>query len=134
MAACVAAIVAAAGPVWPQQPAARPPIPQFPTGPDFAGVAGSAAETARIAALCGPNRNARDGYSTTPAFPGQTKAPIVTGTVIGNGGAGSGSMIGGHRASKFRSPWAVSLIWSPVASGRVAVPRSRPLALKWSIS
>ncbi|HEY8574588.1 PQQ-dependent sugar dehydrogenase [Phenylobacterium sp.] len=57
------------------QPAA---VPQFPPGPDFAGVAGSAREHARITALCGPNRNARDGYSTTPAFPGQTRAPIVT--------------------------------------------------------
>lgn len=63
---------------WSQ--AVHPAIPQFPTGPDFAGVAGSAAELARIASLCGPNRNARDGYVTTPAFPGQTKAPIVAGS------------------------------------------------------
>ncbi len=67
---------------WSQQTAAAPKaaIPQFPPGPDFAGVAGSAAERARIAALCGPNRNSNDGYVTTPAFPGQTKAPIVSGT------------------------------------------------------
>ena len=54
--------------------------PSFPPGPDFAGVAGSAAESARIAALCGANRNAADGYAPAPAFPGQTKAPIVRGT------------------------------------------------------
>lgn len=66
---------------WSQQP--RPPaqaVPQFPPGPGFSGVAGSPAEMVRIAALCGPNRNASDGYSTTPAFPGQTRAPIVRGT------------------------------------------------------
>jgi glucose/arabinose dehydrogenase len=72
------------GPGWSQQPAAPAPakaaIPQYPPGPDFAGVAGSAAERERIAALCGPNRNAGDGYSPAPAFPGQTKAPIVHGT------------------------------------------------------
>jgi glucose/arabinose dehydrogenase len=61
------------------QPATAP-IPQFKPGPDFAGVAGSPAEVARIAALCGPNRNANDGYAPTPAFPGQTKAPIVAGS------------------------------------------------------
>ena len=67
--------------VW-SQPVAPPKvaIPSFPPGPDFAGVAGSPAERMRIAALCGPNRNAADGYVTTPAFPGQTKAPIVSGT------------------------------------------------------
>lgn len=66
---------------WAQQPAApRAAIPQFPPGPDFVGVAGSKAENARITALCGANRNANDGYVTTPAFPGQTKAPILTGT------------------------------------------------------
>ena len=52
---------------------------QFPPGPNFAGVAGSAAETARVASLCGANRNAADGYAPTPAFAGQTKAPIVHG-------------------------------------------------------
>src|SRR5579864_6043760 len=67
---------------WSQQPPAPPKaaIPQFPPGPDFAGVAGSAAERVRVAALCGPNRNANDGYAPAPAFPGQTKAPIVHGT------------------------------------------------------
>lgn len=65
-----------AGGGW-TQPA---PIPQFPPGPDFAGVAGSPAERARITAICGPNRNARDGYAPKPAFAGQTRAPIVRGT------------------------------------------------------
>ena len=54
-------------------------IPQYPPGPDYAGVAGSAAENARITALCGRNRNAEDGYAPTPAFPGQTRAPVVQG-------------------------------------------------------
>jgi glucose/arabinose dehydrogenase len=62
---------------WSQQ--AATPIPQFPPGPNYAGVAGSAAENARITALCGRNRNASDGYAPAPAFPGQTKAPIVQG-------------------------------------------------------
>lgn len=66
------------GAAWSQQP--KPAIPQFPPGPDFPGVAGSAAENARITALCGRNRNANDGYSPTPAFPGQTRAPILRGT------------------------------------------------------
>jgi glucose/arabinose dehydrogenase len=74
LAAAIALTTFGAG--W-SQPAA---IPQYPPGPGFVGVAGSAAEVARIAALCGPNRNANDGYTTTPAFPGQTKAPIVRGT------------------------------------------------------
>ena len=66
---------------WSQpQATPRPPIPEFPVGDDFAGVAGSATERARITALCGPNRNAADGYAPAPAFPGQTKAPIVKGT------------------------------------------------------
>lgn len=67
---------------WARQapPAAPPAIPQFPPGADYAGVAGSPAETARIAALCGPNRNARDGYAPAPAFAGQTRAPILRGT------------------------------------------------------
>jgi glucose/arabinose dehydrogenase len=56
------------------QPSAAP---QFAPGPGYAGVAGTAAETARITALCGANRNARDGYAPSPAFPGQTKAPLV---------------------------------------------------------
>ena len=53
----------------------QPPKPSFPPGGDYAGVAGSAAENARITALCGANRNAADGYAPPPAFPGQTKAP-----------------------------------------------------------
>ncbi len=77
----VITLAVGAGSSWSQQ-AAQPKaaIPTFPPGPDFAGVAGSPAEVARIAALCGPNRNARDGYSVAPAFPGQTKAPIIHGT------------------------------------------------------
>src|SRR5689334_14023384 len=66
---------------WSQQPAPQsPPIPQFPPPADFSGVAGSPAEVARITGLCGPNRNAGDGYTPAPAFTGQTKAPIVNGT------------------------------------------------------
>ncbi len=66
---------------WSQQaPAPKQAIPQFPPGPDFVGVAGSKAEMDRIAALCGANRNATDGFQSTPAFPGQTKAPILKGT------------------------------------------------------
>jgi len=65
---------------WSQQAAQpRPPIPQFPIPDNFAGVAGSAAEVVRITALCGPNRNAGDGYAPAAAIAGQTKAPIVTG-------------------------------------------------------
>ena len=52
-------------------------IPAYPPGPDFAGVAGSTAEAARITALCGANRNAADGYRPTPGFASQTRAPIV---------------------------------------------------------
>jgi glucose/arabinose dehydrogenase len=52
-------------------------IPSFPPGPDYAGVAGSAAENARINALCGANRNAKDGYFAPPARPDQTRAPQV---------------------------------------------------------
>lgn len=78
--AAVAAL-ATSGEGWSQAPKpAAAPIPQFPPGLDFAGVAGSAAEMARIADLCGPNQNARDGYVTTPAFPGQTQAPIMAGS------------------------------------------------------
>ena len=61
------------------QPAGPASIPQFPPGPGYAGVAGTAAENARIEALCGRNRNAADGYSPTPAFPGQTRAPLAKG-------------------------------------------------------
>ena len=59
-------------PAWTQTP---PAANKYPPGPDYAGVAGSAAENARITALCGKNRNAADGYAPAPAFPGQTKAP-----------------------------------------------------------
>ncbi len=59
------------------QPASQP-APSFPPGPDYAGVAGSPAENARITGLCGPNRNAKDGYHVAPAVPGQTRAPIVS--------------------------------------------------------
>jgi glucose/arabinose dehydrogenase len=69
--------LAAAAPALSQPPAA---IPQYPPGPGFAGVFGTPEEAARITALCGPNRNATDGYAPPPAFPGQTKAPIVRGS------------------------------------------------------
>lgn len=67
---------------WARQAAAspQPTIPQFPPAADYTGVAGTVAERVRITSLCGTNRNARDGYAPTPAFAGQTKAPIVTGT------------------------------------------------------
>lgn len=61
---------------WTQQ-TAQSPAPDYPPPPNFAGVAGTAAENARITAICGANRNAADGYAPAPAFPGQTKAPIV---------------------------------------------------------
>lgn len=83
IAVCIGIVLATAvaSTSWSQQAAApRPPIPDFPIGDNFAGVAGSAAERARITALCGPNRNATDGYAPAPAFPGQTKAPGVKGT------------------------------------------------------
>lgn len=64
------------GGAW-SQAGPQPAIPSFPPGPDYAGVAGSAAENARITGLCGPNRNAKDGYFAPPAVPGQTRAPIV---------------------------------------------------------
>ena len=63
--------------VWAQTAAAPATIPQFPPGSDYAGVAGSAAENARITALCGANRNAKDGYVPQPAFPEQARAPIL---------------------------------------------------------
>jgi glucose/arabinose dehydrogenase len=69
--------LAAAAPALSQPPAA---IPQYPPGPGFAGVFGTPEEAARITALCGPNRNATDGYAPPPAFRGQTKAPIVKGS------------------------------------------------------
>lgn len=59
--------------------AQTPPVaaPSFPPGPDYAGVAGTAAENARITGLCGANRNAKDGYAPAPAFSGQTRAPVL---------------------------------------------------------
>ena len=60
---------------WSQAAAPTKPPPSYPPGPDYAGVAGSAAENARITALCGKNRNAADGYAPPPAFAGQTRAP-----------------------------------------------------------
>ena len=63
--------------VWAQTAAAPATIPSFPPGPDYAGVAGSAAENARITALCGANRNAKDGYVPQPAFPEQARAPMA---------------------------------------------------------
>jgi glucose/arabinose dehydrogenase len=53
------------------------PANPYPPGKDYAGVAGSAAENARIEAACGANRNAKDGYVPTPAMAGQTRAPQV---------------------------------------------------------
>ncbi|THD64776.1 PQQ-dependent sugar dehydrogenase [Phenylobacterium sp.] len=60
---------------WSQPAAAA--AAAFAPGPDYAGVAGSAAENARITGLCGANRNAKDGYAPTPARPDQTHAPQV---------------------------------------------------------
>jgi glucose/arabinose dehydrogenase len=70
--ALAAALAPGAGAV--SQPAGAP---DFKPGPDYPGVAGSPAEAARIAALCGPNSNAADGYTPTPAWPGQTRAAQV---------------------------------------------------------
>jgi glucose/arabinose dehydrogenase len=70
--ALAAALAPGAG-AW-SQPAA---IPSFPPGPDYAGVAGSHAENERLNALCGANRNAKDGYDPKPLAPDQTKAPQV---------------------------------------------------------
>jgi len=72
-AALVVALAPGSG-AWSQT---QPAIPSFPPGPDYAGVAGSAAENARISQLCGANRNAKDGYFAPPAMPGQTRAPQV---------------------------------------------------------
>ncbi|WP_372785770.1 PQQ-dependent sugar dehydrogenase [Phenylobacterium sp.] len=52
-------------------------VPTYAPGPDYAGVAGSAAENARIETLCGANRNARDGYFAPPARPDQARAPQI---------------------------------------------------------
>ena len=61
------------------QTAAPAAIPSFPPGPDYAGVSGSHAEDQRLAALCGANRNAKDGYNPTPLMADQTKAPQLAG-------------------------------------------------------
>ncbi|HEV7386813.1 MAG TPA: PQQ-dependent sugar dehydrogenase, partial [Phenylobacterium sp.] len=53
------------------------PANAYPPGADYAGVAGSAAENARIDKLCGANRNAKDGYVPTPAVAGITRATLV---------------------------------------------------------
>lgn len=74
--AVVLALLPGAG-VWAQPASAPAAIPSFPPGPDYAGVAGSAAENARITGLCGPNRNAKDGYFTPPAQPDQARARQV---------------------------------------------------------
>src|SRR5579859_4634779 len=52
-------------------------IPSFPPGPDYAGVAGSHAENERLNALCGANRNAKDGYDPKPLMADQAKAPQI---------------------------------------------------------
>ena len=51
--------------------------PSFPPGADYLGVAGSHAENERINALCGANRNAKDGYAAKPLMADQTHAPQV---------------------------------------------------------
>jgi glucose/arabinose dehydrogenase len=75
----MSAVVALAAALSPGAGAVSQPAgaPDFKPGPDYAGVAGSAAENSRITALCGPNRNASDGYNPTPARPDQTRAPQV---------------------------------------------------------
>jgi aldose sugar dehydrogenase len=73
-AALALALAPGAG-AWSQTPPAA--VPAFPPGPDYAGVAGSPSENARITGLCGPNRNAKDGYFAPPAIAGQTRAPQV---------------------------------------------------------
>ena len=62
---------------WSQPAAAPAAIPSFPPGPDYAGVYGSHAENERITALCGANRNTKDGYVVKPLMADQTKAPQV---------------------------------------------------------
>jgi glucose/arabinose dehydrogenase len=60
------------------QPAATPAaIPSFPPGPDYAGVYGSHDEDVRVSALCGANRNAKDGYFAKPLLANQARAPQV---------------------------------------------------------
>ena len=59
------------------QPAPAAAVPSFPPGPDYAGVSGSHAENERLNALCGANRNAKDGYDPKPLMADQTKAPQI---------------------------------------------------------
>lgn len=59
------------------QAAGATAIPSFPPGADYAGVNGSHEEYARISALCGANRNAKDGFVSKPLLADQTHAPIV---------------------------------------------------------
>jgi glucose/arabinose dehydrogenase len=72
----ILALLPGAG-AWSQPAAAGP---SFPPGPDYAGVSGSHAENERLNALCGPNRNAKDGYVPKPLLPDQTRAPQVKGS------------------------------------------------------
>src|ERR1700753_621100 len=75
--ALIIALAPGAG-AW-SQTAAPAAVPSFPPGPDYAGVSGSHAENERLNALCGANRNAKDGYNPTPLLPDQTKAPQLAG-------------------------------------------------------
>jgi glucose/arabinose dehydrogenase len=59
------------------QPAAPAAIPSFPPGADYAGVSGSHAENERLNALCGANRNAKDGYVPKALMADQTRAPQI---------------------------------------------------------
>ena len=82
--ALVLTILPGAG-AWSQTPPTSPQqaqAPAFPPGPDYAGVAGSAAENHRIEALCGANRNVRDGYAPRPLSPDQTRAPAAAATPL----------------------------------------------------
>jgi len=74
--ALAAALTLAPGAGALSQPAAAP---AYAPGPDYAGVYGSHAETQRVSALCGANRNAKDGYEPKPSMAGQTRAPQVKG-------------------------------------------------------
>lgn len=65
---------------WSQTPPnapTAPGAPSFTPGPDYAGVSGNHAENERLAALCGANRNAKDGYSPKPLIADQTHAAQV---------------------------------------------------------
>ena len=59
------------------QTAAPAAIPSFPPGADYAGVSGTHAENERLNALCGANRNAKDGHDPKPLMADQTKAPQI---------------------------------------------------------